>query len=894
MGKWMWNLWKIGLLSLALLNSAFASRQMENLDRGLVAIKVSDGVYLSWRMLGTDPSAIGFNVYRDSVLVNSSPITASTNLTDTSGASSSTYSVRPVVNDTEYVADDTVSVLSNPWISIPLDRPDGGTLHDTAYTYSPNDASTGDLDGDGKWDIVLKWDPSDSKDNSKSGYTADVYLDGYTLTGTRLWRIDLGPNIRAGAHYTQFLVADFDGDGKAEVMCKTAPGTKDGTGAYLSKGPAASDTNTAVYRNSSGYILSGPEYLTVFSGATGAELATVEYVPTRGTVDDWGDSYGNRVDRFLATIAYLDGTKPSAVFQRGYYTRMAITAWDWDGSNLTQRWYYNAATSGKECYGQGNHNLAAGDVDGDGYDEMIEGSCAVDHDGAFMYRTGLGHGDAMHLGDLLPSRDGLEVWEVHEDSSASIQYSHELHDAATGEIIWGTADANGGDNGRGLAADIDSGYAGYEMWSTLAGTYSATGSQISSSTPTDNTTAQYNFRVYWDGDLYDELLTGTTMSKWTGTGLTRMYPYGGTKQFYQYPNTSDYATSNNGTKATPALLADLIGDWREEVVYGTSNADSLIIFTTTTATTHRMYTLMHDPVYRNAISWQNTAYNQPPHLSFLLSDTANWPTPDIILVGASSWVPSNTDCSGVVDGSASTDDCGRCVGGTTGLTACAGAIQGENFCEADGVEENSNSGYLGEGYLNFTNAVGSAATYGVNSGAAQTVTFYFRYANGGTSARPLSLQMNGTTIEDSVVFESTSTWTTWAILSVDVALGAGQNVLGLTSLTADGGPNFDLIGFSAENVDSSGCGTTASQFLPQTSVRVSGHFHGASLSLTRNPGADQIRFRGVSGKTWEVLGIQGMDVNCGDLPPGVYLIQLLRSGKPLSSFIAVKAKPQGW
>lgn len=595
------------ILALSLASTAGAVRQMEFLDRGLVGVKVDGGVFLSWRLLGNDAATTSFNLYRDGTLVNASPITGATNYTDTKGSTSSLYEVRPIINGEEKGAEKSVSVWSSQKLTINLDRPAGGSNSSGSYTYSPNDIAVGDLDGDGEYELVLKWDPSNSQDNSKSGYTGNVYIDAYKLNGKKLWRLDLGKNIRAGAHYTQILVADYDLDGFAEVAMKTAPGTKDGTGSYLSNGPAASVDHSKDYRNSKGYVLSGEEFLTIFNGQTGKEMATVNYNPARGTVSSWGDSYGNRVDRFLATNAYLDGNKPSMVFQRGYYTRMAVTAYDWDGKTLSQRWYYNSPTKGQECYGQGNHNISAGDVDGDGYDEIIEGSCAIDHNGKFMYRTGLGHGDAMHLGDLDPDREGLEVWQVHEDSP----YGYDLHDARTGERLF--YEKSSGDNGRGVAADVDSTSRGSEMWSGANyNTYSVKGTILASSRPA------YNFRVYWDGDLLDELLDNVTISKWnssTKKNTTLLTMEG---------------ASCNTTKATPNLSGDILGDWREEVIL--HDDSHLFLYTTTIPTTHRMYTLMHDPVYRLGISWQNTAYNQPPHLGFWLA-SGNFPTPKIKLVG---------------------------------------------------------------------------------------------------------------------------------------------------------------------------------------------------------------------------------------------------------------------
>jgi len=607
--------WLLVMTGLLAGESSAAGRGLEWLDRGLVAVKTTSGVYLSWRILGTDPSTTSFNLYRDGTKIASLGSTAPSNYQDASGTASSSYTVRAVINGSEQTADAATKVLSQFYKSFPVSAPAANSLPDgSSYTYNIADGSTGDLDGDGKLDLVMLWNPSNMKDNSLKGYTGDVWMDGYTLAGKRLFRIDLGKNIRAGCHYTQFVVADFDGDGKAEIMVKTAPGTKDGTGQYLSKGIASGADHTKDYRNSSGYILSGPEWLTVFRGSDGKELATVDYVPGRGTVSGWGDSYGNRVDRFLAAAAWLDGVMPSGVFQRGYYTRMAITAWDWNGTTLSQKWAYDAKTSGQECYGQGNHNLSVGDVDGDGKDEIIEGACAINDDGKFMYRTGLGHGDAMHLGDLDPDRPGLEVYSVHEETSA--KYGYEMHDAKTGEILWGVK--TGTDNGRGLAADVDSTHKGYESWSFASGVIQD--DQGNNLTPSRG---MINFRVYWDADLLDETLEYEKVQKLVNGKWTQILTL------------SDYGVhANDGNKYTPCLSADLLGDWREEIVMGSEKMDSIKVFTTTTYTSHRLYTLMHDPVYRCGVSWENTAYNQPPHLGFWLgAGTAKAPVPAITLVG---------------------------------------------------------------------------------------------------------------------------------------------------------------------------------------------------------------------------------------------------------------------
>jgi rhamnogalacturonan endolyase len=572
--------------------AAAAARDIEWLDRGVVAVKVKGGVFVGWRLLGTDPSDLGFHVYRDGKRV-AIPSAGGTNIVDPEGTSASRYAVHAVAGGVEQPAGGTATVWGAQTLRIPLERPAGGRVGETDYTYAPNDVGVGDLDGDGQWELVVKWEPSNACDNTGRHGTGAVLLDAYELSGKRLWRIDLGRNVRAGPHYTQFLIGDYDGDGRAEVACKTAPGTIDGGGNHLASGPAGRDDDAADHRDAHGRVLVGPEYLTVFEGRSGRELATVNYWPPRGSVKKWGDDYGNRVDRFLATNACLDGVKLSMVFQRGYYTRLAIAAYDWDGTKLTRRWTHDSDTANAGAFGQGNHNLAAADVDGDGRDEIIQGAAAIDDDGSLLYRTGLGHGDAMHLGDLDPDHEGLEVWCVHESKGAA--FGQELHDARTGKILWGTHTGN--DVGRGLAADVDPATRGHEMWSSsVAGIWSCTGEQLAAAKP------RINFRIYWDGDLEDELLDGVRLDKWTGNGHQRLITL---------PR-----SVCNGSKKTPNFSGDILGDWREEVI--THDDDSLYLTTTTIPTPHRLYTLAHDPVYRLAMSWQNVAYNQPPHLGFWL------------------------------------------------------------------------------------------------------------------------------------------------------------------------------------------------------------------------------------------------------------------------------------
>ncbi|MFE9684394.1 rhamnogalacturonan lyase [Streptomyces sp. NPDC002701] len=582
---------------------AATARQAEKLDRGVVSVHTDAGNLVGWRWLGTDPDGVSFNVYRAGTKVNPTPVTGSTNYFHAGAPAQADYTVRAVVGGVEQ--SDSVNAIQfrTGYKDVPITPPAGGTTPDgVAYTYEANDASVGDLDGDGALDFVLKWQPTNAKDNSQSGYTGNTVLDGIKLDGTRLWRVDLGRNIRSGAHYTQFQVYDYDGDGKAEVAAKTADATVDGTGTVIG-------SSSADHRNSSGYVLTGPEYLTMFNGRTGRAMGTVDYVPARGTVSSWGDSYGNRVDRFLAGTAYLDGARPSLIMARGYYTRSVIAAWDWRNGAFTRRWTFDTSAStntGRGFDGQGSHSLSVGDVDNDGRDEIVYGSMAVDDNGNGLWTARTGHGDAQHLGDLDPGTPGLEYFKVSESTS---QPAEVYLNPANGAVRWKLAACC--DNGRGVAGDIHAGNDGAEVWSS-----SDTSIRDEAGAAKGREPSSANFLSWWDGDTTRELLDGTHIDKYGTSADTRLL-------------TGASVHSNNGTKATPALSGDLFGDWREEVVWATTDNRALRVYSTPAETTTRITTLLHDTMYRTGIAWQNTAYNQPPHPGFHIGDgmaTAPRPT----------------------------------------------------------------------------------------------------------------------------------------------------------------------------------------------------------------------------------------------------------------------------
>ena len=711
-----------------------AGTQLERLDRGLVAATTSEGIFLSWRLLGhevTGRSSGGmtgadFRVYRDGDVI--ATVTDSTNFLDKNGTVGARYRVAAVVNGKRVDITAPVAAWSDSFTELPLQKPpDGVTPRGEVYSYSANDMSVGDVDGDGQYEYMVKWDPSNSKDVSQVGYTGNAYIDTYKADGTLLHRLDLGVNIRAGAHYTQFLVYDFDGDGRSEMMLKTAPGTKmirydnghvtsehyitipyeDRKAGYsndddyrvsaekyyehvvqmflqwhthpevvagnwpstleqafgieprysypLSRqdAEALADYFIDVYapsrstRNNlrafEGFIISGPEYLTVFEGATGKELQTVPYKP--GRHDDglmWGDyalpriEPANRVDRFLAGVAYLDGAHPSAVFARGYYTRTTLVAYDWDGKSLHERWYvdsgwvpmtnpFNDNPHGrdgtdpefKSITNQGFHSLSAADVDGDDRHEIVYGSATIDDDGSVLYsstdilppgsaspgtRVRLGHGDAMHVTDIDPQRPGLEIFTCHENATTA-PYGYALRDAKTGEVLYG--EYTGRDTGRSMVGDVVPNEPGLETWATVL--RSADGDFLEPPVPGTNQS------IRWAANMTTQIVNGSGNATPTidDRQRGRLLTATGTR-------------TNNGTKGNPSLVADIFGDWREELLVRTADSTAVRIYLSTEVTDRKLYTLMHDVQYRAEVARQQTTYNQPSYTGWYLGSDIDW------------------------------------------------------------------------------------------------------------------------------------------------------------------------------------------------------------------------------------------------------------------------------
>ena len=594
--------------------------QMENLDRGVVAVKVTGGVYVGWRMLGYEytgtDSDTSYNLYKDGTLLKN--VTDSTNYLDAAGTSTSKYTVSCVLSGKEGAQSTAVTVWADQYQSIPVTAPPNGTQ---GGVYTASDGTPCDLDGDGQMDLILKWDPSNSKDSASSGKSDNCIIDGIKFDGTRLWRIDVGQNIRAGAHDTQLSAYDFDGDGKCELAIKTGPGTKDGKGNFLAKGPAKGVDNSQDLRGDRGITLGGPEWMTVFSGVDGSELDTIEYPVLYGS-GDFGDSNGNRSQRFTGGFAFVKDVPaaggagvanglPSIISGRGYYARTTVSAMTYRNGVMAKNWVFDYPS----CYGGttkpigcGDHSCMAADVDGDGAQEIIPGAITISSDGKFMCDSLMGHGDALDIAPLIPGKP-MVTFSIHESLGG-----FDAHDSATCKLYFTTTP--GGDANRGRAEYVGVG-------NETSASCSGPGQVLCATGVSGGLGAGSNFVMYWDADEWRELENSNSISKAGGATLL----------------TCSACAGCNGTKNTPVLSGDVLGDWREEVIWreggGTSPATkALRLYTTTDVTKRRIYTLMHDPTYRAQVNFEQSTYNQPPHTGFQISPNMPAPpVPNIFIAG---------------------------------------------------------------------------------------------------------------------------------------------------------------------------------------------------------------------------------------------------------------------
>lgn len=606
--------------------------QMERLGRGVAAVGTEKGMFVSWRMLGTDDTSIKFNVYRDGALVNSEPI-ENTNITDPAGTLTSKYSVVPVVNGAEVTDKKAEQLMSlDKYFSIKVEPREG---------YDINDVSVGDLNGDGEYEFVVRRNPLDMELATRKGYPL---IEAYKLSGELMWTINIGPN-EINDIDINFLVYDFDGDGKAEVVTRSFEGTIDGMGNEIGDVDGDGKTN---YEDSIAkfpdrqYLSAGPEFLSVYDGLTGKELARTDLLPSREPLVDWGgfpagdNRNVKRSAHFLLAVAYLDGETPSIVHLRGAWNSVGLAAWNYKNGQFKKLWEHkNEKTKDiNNLYGAGYHSLAVADIDFDGKDEILSGAMCVDDNGDTMYATSvngtkLEHGDAFDVAVMSPDNPGYYVWACHEIKN--LPTNIELHDARTGEVIFGYTKPK--DTGRSRAADIDPTNPGWEMWGSTGTPIHNIKGEVIADDGNGNAPVSMNMKLYWDGDLLSELLDHTGDVKTVGYGAPCIQKWNWEKKTVETMLEVTDCASLGGTKGQEPLVADIWGDWRDEVIMRDVNNTELRIYTTNIPTEYRIPTLMHDRTYREAVAWQNNHYNQPANTSFYLgAETEKVPVPEIYTV----------------------------------------------------------------------------------------------------------------------------------------------------------------------------------------------------------------------------------------------------------------------
>jgi len=594
--------------------TAYSQRKTDALDRGLIAMKTTNGVYCSWRILGEEYYDVKYNLYRDGTKVNSEPLSVS-NYSDAAGTASSKYTVKAVVRGTEQAASKEATVWTDSYLEItPKHAPS------ITSTLVPNDACCADADGDGELEILIKYD---NKEEINSLFPKEGHNGEYTIfevlkmDGSLLWWVNCGPNMGDFQNNEQNIAAyDWDQDGKAEAIMRLSEGSvihmKDGStytiGADGKNGTAWTNYRTPKVEGGVEWFTHyGNEFLVYLNGETGVPYQVMEFPLKRledGETDlnkAWGDGYGHRSSKYFFGAPYLDGRKPSIFLARGIYTRHKMIAYDVnpDTHELSVRWRWNCNDSSSPWYGQGYHNYGIADVDWDGRDEICFGSMVIDDNGKGLSTTGLGHGDAQHHGDFNPYIHGHEIYACNEDRP-----DNNYRDATTSKIYYRQTSSN--DDGRAMMGNFSNEYPGCLGRS---GHDTAISSVTNAHIPVD-IPFDVNFRIYWDGDLLEETFNGTGTKNSAG----RIYKPG-----VGNITTLNGSLTNNDTKATPCYQADLFGDWREEVMMRTAD-NKIRIYTTTIPTEWRNYTLWHDMQYRNAMVWQMNGYNQPPHTSYFLGE----------------------------------------------------------------------------------------------------------------------------------------------------------------------------------------------------------------------------------------------------------------------------------